>query len=414
MDPTKVGSVGLKDAAMLTVGDYDNDGEADLLISSFTGNPFASGSVHIIRNVSLLSPDQFQPELLADKLTWPNEIKVVPPELEKYFGSGIFIPDGFLVSGKTTGAIRFLGSNWDSNAKVVTITEEKKDYFYHRIHFKDMNNDGAPDIITSRATKPAIGDGEGEFLWLENPNVGPIKSDSSNTPWVEHILMSDETHEDKSNKLSPDIFTDVADFDGDGIDEIVAANFFNEKVEMLFAPSYGEDLQDVLPIDTSIGPVFDAKIVDVNGDGKKDILVTNHVNDPSTSGIYVYEFICEADGQNSRKAQCYKRHDLYTGFVVKQKGIGQAAPGEAILVYPQGDEQERASILVSGDGAQKVFLLVPTSSEESSWDYTLKEVDDYQATVGSCVSLTHDTKASGASGFICANYNKGKVEFYQY
>jgi len=152
----------------------------------------------------------------------------------------------------------------------------------------------------------------------------------------------------------------------------------------------------------------------VNGDGKKDLLVTNHVNDASLSGVYVYEFVCESGEQNVRQAQCYKRHDLYTGFVVKQKGIGQAAPGGAILVHPQGNKQERPSILVSGDGAQKVFLLVPINSDDkSSWDYKLTEVDDYKATVGSCVTLNQE-KMDEASGFICTNYNKGVVEFYQY
>jgi len=50
----------------------------------------------------------------------------------------------------------------------VTLTEEKKGYFYHMTETYDMNNDGRLDVLTARATLPIISKkGHGELLWLE-------------------------------------------------------------------------------------------------------------------------------------------------------------------------------------------------------------------------------------------------------
>lgn len=61
--------------------------------------------------------------------------------------------------------------------KVQTITADKKGFFYHRVVLMDINGDGLPDVLTARATKPLIGSGYGEFLWLENPGESTASSD---------------------------------------------------------------------------------------------------------------------------------------------------------------------------------------------------------------------------------------------
>lgn len=42
-------------------------------------------------------------------------------------------------------------------------------------------------------------------------------------------------------------------------------------------------------IDTKIGAAYQATLVDVNGDGKLDILATNHEEKPENNGMFAYE-----------------------------------------------------------------------------------------------------------------------------
>ena len=42
-------------------------------------------------------------------------------------------------------------------------------------------------------------------------------------------------------------------------------------------------------IDNTLGSAFDLQVVDINADGKLDLLVTNHENNATFSSLYAYE-----------------------------------------------------------------------------------------------------------------------------
>lgn len=86
----KVGSLKLSNAAMLTIEDFDGDGSKDLLISSFTGNPLASGSFHVIKSISLDGLQDQKADLIAGGLTWPNEIIGVPAEFKSVISPKLY------------------------------------------------------------------------------------------------------------------------------------------------------------------------------------------------------------------------------------------------------------------------------------------------------------------------------------
>ena len=69
----------------------------------------------------------------------------------------IVIPDGFLVPFKTKGSISLmdLSSQPPQGPYKVTSTNEG-DWFYHRVHWQDMDGDGDLDIVTARAREPVV------------------------------------------------------------------------------------------------------------------------------------------------------------------------------------------------------------------------------------------------------------------
>lgn len=70
----------------------------------------------------------------------------------------VAIPDGFLVPFKTKGGIKLVNITGSGASMPVRITEESgEDWFYHRVQWVDMDNDGDYDALTCRARKPLFG-----------------------------------------------------------------------------------------------------------------------------------------------------------------------------------------------------------------------------------------------------------------
>ena len=67
-------------------------------------------------------------------------------------------------------------------------------------------------------------------------------------------------------------------------------SFFPIKFQQQSKEKLNISVSSVL-IDDQIGKVFDLEVVDLNGDGKKDLLVTNHqgVGDKVTGSVFAYE-----------------------------------------------------------------------------------------------------------------------------
>ena len=348
-------------------------GTSELLISSFAF--FGSSTVSHLT----LGPDANEdavlgkPEVVTAKVRWPNAISTVP---DSVFGPGyVSIGTGFLTPTYTTGQV--LITNIYSNESFA-LSVPKRDFFYHRVIWADMNDDGRLDALTARAKKSLFGGSAGELVWFEQPKG------LSKGPWLEHIIAE-----------GPDVNFVTADLNHDGAMEIIATEFFGAKLSILWREG---DAWQRRVIDDHIGAAFDLSLVDLNNDGRLDLLVTNHMSDARAS-IFGYDI------PTDYKAGEFKRHALLSGILTKIKGPNQASPGTAIAWPTQAGK--KPNIVAAGDGSGQVHLLKPASDDSDDWAYTAESALNTTSTIGGMA--LGSPQVDGSTPLYVPAYDEGKI-----
>lgn len=356
-------TITVSNPSFLSVWPRTENGTDTLFITQFTGNPFQSGSISFVDNITaaLANGDQtYQVTQLCDNLKWPNEISQVPVNaISTLKQPAILIPDGFLVPGKDNGAV-YLVTTDQAPATPIRLDTGRNSYFYHRAIWRDMNGDGLLDILTARATKPFFGSGSGELLWLEQPSSGdPL----TQVPWNEHVITA-----------GPDVFF-VVTAENDTEFQIAAAQFFTSALVLYNIDSKTGQLLSQQTLDSSNGPFEGIQYLDLDGDGNKEILTNSHQGG-NGGAILAYQ---STEGVNTFD----KMHTLATGFNVVVSGIGQAAPGIPYGFNPHSTSASNdtiPSILVAGDGAGAAYLLTPNGTP---FGYDMTVIENNGHTVGS-------------------------------
>lgn len=207
-----------------------------------------------------------------------------------------------------------------------------------------------------------------------------------------------------SGTMSPDVFFALANLRGDGDEQLLYTSFFtggglglilcpgcapagapaSASASTLAGPNTWSNLSSLVQValDPSIGPGFDVQVVDLNGDGALDLLVTNHVDNATLSGVFAYE--APATGPLTTPGS-WKKHVLASGFIVREPGLPgtQASPGAArAMPACTASGYSKPLITLSGDGDQRFYLLVPASQDPSNWTYSLTEIYDCGGTAG--------------------------------
>jgi hypothetical protein len=356
-----------------------------LYLTSFDPNPLGGKDYTYLVNDAneILQGKLTTPEVIPGAITWPNLVQKAP---ESLFGKpGTIISGGFLVPGKSNGAITF--------ATEAGYTElfRAKGYFYHQVEFYDVDGDGQLDILTCRAQKPLLGSAKGDLTWLK-----PKDRNKPLGPWVETVLGK-----------GCDTFFVLADVNGDNKIDIVAAEFWGHKLTIIESPNGRFDKYDQLKVTTiasDLGEMFGIQLTDVNGDGKQDLLVTNHLGD-GNGGVYAFEIPAKSSDK-------WIRHDLSLGFPVVKPGIGIASPGSAQSFLPYSSDK-KPSIVVAGDASFKAYLLTPNSEfNTNDWSFTRSEIFDCGSTVGGIA--VGDVNNDGRSELYIPCYDAGYLAVYTY
>ena len=195
----------------------------------------------------------------------------------------------------------------------------------------------------------------------------------------------------------PDVHFRIEDLNDNGEIEIISTEFFSQKLSLIRKIN-GNWKRTI--IDNRLGKAFDIEIKDINADGKKDLLVTNHENDDFAS-VFAYEIPDNLDEK-------WTRHTLYSGFKTIQGGMGAGSPGEAMAVHPEvGNDKSKPLILVSGDGSQKAHILTPVSQNPDNWEYKEASFIDVGCTVGKMA--VNDVDGDGMLDIFVPAYDNDKI-----
>ncbi|KAH8666838.1 hypothetical protein BX600DRAFT_549836 [Xylariales sp. PMI_506] len=386
--PTKfLGQLKISDAGFAEV--IPQAGTNTLFVSAFS---LFGNYVYRINNIATVGEvglNKLTATEIPGNIVWPNDITQAPASI---FGKeGIVIAGGFLVPFETNGGIWYSANTGTTSGELTKIVSATG-WWYHRVFFVDIDGDGTEEMVSCRADAPIIGKDETMLV------VFKLKNPSDPTgEWVE-------------TEIGPgcDALFTIADLDGDGIPEIIAPSYFTETLNLFHSKTGFTSAADVqtITLDTTIGAAFDAQVVDINGDGKVDLLVSNQEGD-GTGSVYAYEI--PADITN---AKAWTRHTLAKNFPVNQFGINQGAPGSPKAFYPTPAATKAAGapyIALSGDASQNAYVLVPGATE---WTYTTTILHDCDSTVGQLA--VSDVDGDGYAEIIVPCYDKGYIVGYTF
>ncbi|MBM4197920.1 MAG: VCBS repeat-containing protein [Gammaproteobacteria bacterium] len=345
-------------------------------------------------------------EVLTDRAgppyrhVWPNESERVPSGVLPF--EALVVPGGFLSTPKP-GRITLVNLDDPARSEYVVVESgtgtpdcsggvvRNDHWFYHQALWVDMDGDGRKDLVTARANLmpfryncPYVG----ELVWFRNPGAA-LKPE---VPWNVNVLVGlpEETG-------GPEVNMELADLDGDGVAEIIATHFFTSDHISIFGAPAGMAWPDVAAgrgalrrqvIMTGQGRPFAVEAVDLDGDGRLDVLTSNHQGDgcfdvtndaipgraialvpPASGRIFDEPWTARVLKDNIRPNPTFPK---------PVRGPGRLAPNRAIPFWPKrADEGKRRPwILLGGDEASRVWILKPRSERAGDWRYDSVSIFD--------------------------------------
>ena len=161
--------------------------------------------------------------------------------------------------------------------------------------------------------------------------------------------------------------------------------------------------------DSTILAAYSIALVDLNGDGNKELLVNNHETKESTNGIWAYTLPEDGDLMNGE----FVKKTIATNFnVVFNLFVPQMSPGFPYAIWPNGyKEGERAHIFVAGDGDQSAHDLYPTGDNPEDFGYTDVLIENAHGTVGALAFS--DLDQDGWIEIWMPNYDDSTVELFR-
>lgn len=375
----------------------------DLGFSSFTGNIRKKDNVLSLNGIDdflLSQPEDFEVDTLTQELEWPNEVDQVP---EGVFDNRVWtVAGGFCLTGKDNGSIALMDVSDKKNPEIQIITPfEEQIWFYHRVEWHDMDGDGDLDAVTARAYGDCATAGNSQLLWLENPGNKEISSN-----WEVHILH--EHLADVAFRIQ-----EMPTPDGGKTDVILTSGFWSFSLGLTWSSTNDwTDLDSLQYISVdNYGWYFDLEVVDINMDGRLDILTTTWSQLGAPGALLAYEI-----PDNWQSASAWSEPHILKDNYKMWKIPGKGAPGAAFHFWPTEGVKEAGKkpfILVDGDDDGSFYVMSANSENTDDWGYIQTTIyTQSTGTVG--VMAIGDVDGDGSTEIILPIYSQNLLRVLTY
>nr|XP_039259307.1 uncharacterized protein LOC120335754 [Styela clava] len=312
----------------------------------------------------------------TEDIWWASTVFYLPQEEE---GRLVFLPLNGTVTELPTG------TEITHNPIHISSGTNGKNWYYSGVKWMDMNQDGWPDIVTSRSRGMPGSIKISELVWFEHPGYRYLVS-SVRGNWRSHPI----TH-------GPDVAFEVLRIplpSGESRQVLIGAGYWDNKLYVVWTDDPEEDWTDPEQVKERVidnhGWFFDLQLADINADGRDDILVSTWSHGSKQGSVIAYEIPCDFIRDEWRK------HILIDGGLASDlPDLGSGGKINAfhpVIRHGSLDRKKKPFIMVSGDDDGQVYVLVPDSPKTNDWKYTKHTIYKSRGAVGaiSIEDLNHD------------------------
>nr|CAB3263031.1 uncharacterized protein LOC100186859 [Phallusia mammillata] len=401
------------DGSPTFVETVENVGNMDLAVCSFnkTGKKV---SLLRMQHVAewLKGEDNFTTEVMASAMGWPNAVGRIENDIlvdsqQDYW----WMTTTYYAPERSGGSITFLPlpSNESDLIGHVRVTKQgksghAKNWYYSMIDWVDMDQDGWPDIVTTRSRVMPGSVKVSELIWLQNPGLSSLWT--SRRSWTAHPI----TH-------GPDVTFRVLRIplpSGESRLVIIGAGYWDNKLYAVWTDDPEEDWSNVEAVNERVidnhGWFYDLQIADVNADGRDDVIVSTWVHGLQQGSVIVYEIPCDfIHGK-------WRRHTLIDGAVdmpLPDLGSGgRIKVFHPVALHSAVSRKKKPFIIVSGDNDGRVYVLIPSSRKTNDWEYISHDIYRARGPVGALAidDLNHD----GFMEIVIPVMDSNKLMFFTY
>lgn len=356
--------------------DVTNNGNPDLLVNGFEA--FKAGSVGLVGDAAATADGMStaQVSTIFDDLFWPNYVFRAPEGVWDAGDVTLVVADGFLLPGSTPGNVYALHLTDGELVASESLTGSKANILHYGIFYglaemRDLRGDGTYDILATRVHTEGFGTWEQAHLVVLTRPDDP--NEEQEWEYTELIEGTDFAF----------VCRDFVDADGARKLAIVSGSFVNSRLSLYEADlsTFPPTISEEALIDDTAGAIYSTQVLDLDGDGKDELLVSNHMDNATLAAVYVYELPeSTSEWYSTVSKEGLTRHMIANNFQVLNPGTGKAAPGFPVPYYPSVESATGTKhIVVQGDDNGAVYVLSPT---DTAWEYEKTELRLYGDRVG--------------------------------